>query len=182
MNSKTRMQKRNAVLVTAAIVVSLLPCESGRSRSSDPLRDRSPVLAPTAGGGSSGQANPTLERSAQATVSARTILGKWRCEGNFLGASVVVIVSYTAGNYRTVMAYQGHQIIVGGTYKASPSGANSLSVSYRPSDWRPREICSGPGGVGGNCVPLNFEPSTEQLLFQGPDGFEAPLGACHRLR
>jgi hypothetical protein len=181
MDTKMRFQKRNAVLTTAAVVVGVLLCGVSQARNFNPGGDQSPVTRPAAGD-SGGQANPLLEPSGQATVSAKTLLGKWRCDGSYLGSPATVVVSYTAGNYRTVLTFQGHQIIVGGTYKATPAGDNSLSVSYKPSDWQPREICSGPGGVGGNCVPVDFQPTTEQLFFRSPDTFQTELGTCQRLK
>jgi len=116
----------------------------------------------------------------QLAQAPATILGEWRCDSSLNGAPVVVIETYTTGNYTTVILFQGQQLIVGGNYTAVPVAANSLQVSYRPANWRPRQVCSGPGGVGGNCVPFNPEPTTDQLFFPNPDTFQRPQGSCRR--
>lgn len=121
------------------------------------------------------------QRLAQASMPPTILLGKWRCEGSFQGQRIIQIEAYTPGNFQTALTFRGQQIILGGTYTATAAGNNSLRVSYQPFDWRPRQICSGPGGIGGNCVPVNFEPSTEQLFFPNSDSYRTRLGACRRL-
>ena len=142
------------------------------------------VVAILASSGTALETKWSLEHSpqlAQASMPPTILLGKWRCEGSFQGQRIIQIEAYTPGNFRTALSYQGQQILLGGTYTATPAGNNSLRVSYQPSNWRPREICSGPGGIGGNCVPVNFGPSTEQLFFPNSDSYRTRLGACRRL-
>src|SRR2546425_8946593 len=129
----------------------------------------------------SGELRQRPRQLAQAMLSPSTLLGTWRCQGSFQGSPVVQIETYTPGNFRTVLTVQGQQIIVGGTYKAASGGDGSLLVSFQPADWRPRQICSGPGGIGGNCVPVSFGPSTEQLFFRNPDSYRTRLGSCRRM-
>ena len=117
---------------------------------------------------------------AQTNAPATILLGEWRCDSSFNGAPVVSIETYTGGNYTTVVLFQGQQLIVGGNDSVVPVAANSIQVSYRPVNWRPRQVCSGPGGVGGNCVPFNPEPTTDQLSFPNRDTFQRPVGSCRR--
>ena len=125
---------------------------------------------------------PKDESVARATMSPGALIGTWRCSIVLLDARVMGGVLYSPGNFTIQFNYQGQPIILGGTYSAAPAGPNSLRVTYEPSNWRPQRICTGPGGVGGNCLDVNFPPWSDQLTFAGPDTYRTQLAACQRVR
>ena len=119
-------------------------------------------------------------------IKPRQLVGQWRCNSFLEGKPVSENVVYTVNTFQSSMLLQGQSIVLDGSYTAQPSGENGLSVTYQPFNWRPRLICTGPGGVGSNCAPLTFALRTDQLFFPRPDIYQVRQGvqlvACYKLK
>lgn len=102
------------------------------------------------------------------------IQGRWYCQTVLFGTPLLGTETYTDTNYTSIFTSQGWNgyIIVGGGYSAAAVGPRALRISYQPSDWSPKEICSGPFGHGGNCLILNFPPETHVATFANANSFE----------
>lgn len=192
-----------AIGVLAVRAIRAEPAETpGESRAGQfALRHRWRVLAPiffaaalactfesTDTGGARAQemglAQPEGTEHEGADAASFSGPSRWRYT-NFdaLGHQISSYLSFDGtGNYRFLTIVAGMPIRGGGNYAAAPISHSSLALQLRPFAWYPRQVCSGPFGQGGHCVPIMPASGTIYVRFldrnttRGSNG-----GTCHRL-
>jgi hypothetical protein len=124
---------------------------------------------------------PPANEGAEASFSSPS---RWRCT-NFdaVGHEIPSYLSFDGvGNYRFVTIVAGLPIRGGGNYAIAPISPSTIRLQLRPFAWEPRQVCSGPFGQGGNCVPVTPASGTVYVRFLNRDTTRGSNGGiCHRV-